>query len=244
MDEASVNTLYIMGYGRSGSTFLDIVLGNHADIQGLGELTNVVGRGWGAGGLCSCGERANRCPFWAKVRQRWNELSGRDDAERYYPSLQEKFEWYSSLPRLLLERRKPSSEFREYARLTSTLLEAVRAVGDKPIVVDSSKSPIRALALFTASEVDLCVVHLVRDGRGVAASLDRSWRKDEKAGITRDIKARPVWRTALFWALTNLISGWVRRRLGSEKAFMVRYDDLVSNPPEVLGEIGCLTKPT
>ena len=30
--------IYIMGYGRSGSTLLDIILGNHPEIQSLGEV--------------------------------------------------------------------------------------------------------------------------------------------------------------------------------------------------------------
>ena len=33
--------IYIAGYGRSGSTILDISLGQHDDIMGMGEFTNI-----------------------------------------------------------------------------------------------------------------------------------------------------------------------------------------------------------
>ncbi len=89
--ETPVKVLYITGAGRSGSTILDIVLGNHPDIESTGELSNLVRNGWIGGEslkgierkrvrvpICTCGRRtdipdvedaAEACPFWSSVRR-------------------------------------------------------------------------------------------------------------------------------------------------------------------------------
>ena len=236
-DNKPVRVLYVAGAGRSGSTLLDMVLGSHPDVQGAGELTNAARNGWLRNEPCSCGRAVNDCPFWSEVRRIWGKSNA--DLERY-AALQDAFERYRRLPDLLRERRQPSPEFREYAESTRELFKAIRQVGGNSIIVDSSKRPTRASALSMVPGVDLHLVHLTRDGRGVAASLGRSWRKDEEPGVTRDVKGRPIWRTAAFWILINLASGWVRRRLGAGRSVRVRYEDLVSSPDEALEEIGAL----
>ena len=57
--------VYIMGRGHSGSTILDLVMGNHEEMRTVGELTNGFRV---AGVLCSCGARLDECEFWRDVR--------------------------------------------------------------------------------------------------------------------------------------------------------------------------------
>ncbi|MGB3634284.1 MAG: sulfotransferase [Rubrobacteraceae bacterium] len=235
-DKTPVKVLYIMGAGRSGSTLLDMVLGSHPEVRGAGELTNAARNGWLKNEDCSCGKPVNDCPFWSEVLRLWTRR-GFGNLERYV-SLQDIFERYRNLPRLLRERRSPSPEFLEYAGATRAFFDSIREAGEEQIVVDSSKSPARALALSMVPGVDLHLVHLTRDGRGVAASLNRSWRKDEEPGVTRDVEGKPVWRTAAFWIVVNLTSEWVGRRLGPDKFLRVRYEDLVMTPSETLAKIG------
>ena len=58
------------------------------------------------------------------------------------------------------------------------------------------------------------MIHLVRDGRGVAWSLRKPYAKDERAGFERALAPRPVLRTALRWATMDLAAEQVCRRLG------------------------------
>ena len=44
--EAPVQVLKITGLGRSGSTILDVVLGNHPKIESVGEVGNLMRNGW------------------------------------------------------------------------------------------------------------------------------------------------------------------------------------------------------
>ena len=64
-----LNIIYIMGYGRSGSTLLDIILGNHSEIESLGEVA-FLHQDLYQGGLCSCLNSYADCPFWSQVLQK------------------------------------------------------------------------------------------------------------------------------------------------------------------------------
>jgi hypothetical protein len=268
--EAPVKVLKITGLGRSGSTILDVVLGNHPQIESVGEVGNLIRNGWISRKslrgipekslrvpLCTCGKRLDvlyvdapeeACPFWSRVRREWVERVDPQDDIEGYPRLQIDFElerrWsrygLDPLPRLLYERRGPSARFRSYARLTRAFYESVRAAGGKPVIVDSSKSPVRTFALSMVPGIDLYAVHLVRNGRGVITSLRKTLKKDVQAGIMWDHEGRPMWKTAVRWTVLNLTSEWVCARLGPERAMRLRYEDFVADPEAALGRIGSL----
>jgi hypothetical protein len=92
--------------------------------------------------------------------------------------------------------------------------------------------------LALTSGIDLCLIHLVRDGRGVATSYKTTRRKDLPAGVTRNVESRSVWETAARWISVNLGTEWVRFLLGPEKSLRIRYEDYVADPKGALGEIG------
>lgn len=160
-----------MGYGRSGSTFLDILLHNAAAVTSVGAL----GHYWtwlDEGRPCACGEPLADCPQWGWiVRRHLGRLSHRD--LRAWNRIQEAVEARARLPRLLAG-RMPEELLASYRRATEALLEEIRDGVESPAVVDSSgsgaRSTGRAYALARHTEADVRVVHLVRDGRAVAWS--------------------------------------------------------------------------
>ena len=259
--EAPVKVLKITGLGRSGSTILDVVLGNHPDVESVGEVGNIVRNGWISREslrgidpsklrvpICTCGKRLDvlyvdtpdeACPFWSSVRREWLERADGESIESY-PRLQNDFELKRRWPRLLYERRRPSATFRSYARLTRTFFESIRAVSGKPLIVDSTMVPVRTLALGMVPGIDLYVVHLVRDGRGVITSLRKTFEKDVQAGIMWDHKGRPMWKTAVRWIVLNLASEWICIQLGPKRTMRLRYEDFVADPKGALERIGSL----
>jgi hypothetical protein len=267
--ETPVKVLKITGLGRSGSTILDVVLGNHSQIESVGEASNLIRNGWISREslreipknrlrvpICTCGKRLDvlyvdapdeACPFWSSVRREWVQRADRDSIESY-PKLQNDFElkrrWsrygLDSVPRLLYEKRRPSAAFRSYARLTRTFFESIRAVSGKPIIVDSSKSPARALAFGMIPGIDLYVVHLVRDSRGVITSLRKTFEKDLQAGIMWDHKGHPMWKTVVRWIVLNLATEWICIQLGPKRTMRLRYEDFVADPKSALEKIGTL----
>jgi hypothetical protein len=245
--EPPVKVLYIIGAGRSGSTILDITLGNHPEIESVGELRNITDSAWVGrekrSPFCACGRHldahgaAEVCPFWSDVRRRWLQGATPDEVADYV-LLQNDFERLRSWRRLLRERYAPSARFRDYQRLTRGLFESIRAASEKTVIVDSSKSPLRAVALAMTPGIDLRLIHLVRDGRGVTSSRRKSLGKDPKAGVWWNHEARSVWNTAASWVGANLAAEGVRRRVGPERSVRVRYEDFATDPVDTMAKIG------
>jgi hypothetical protein len=259
--ETPVRILMITGSARSGSTILDIVLGNHPHIESVGEVMDLIRTGWISREslrgidpmrlrrpICTCGKRLDvlyvdtpdeACPFWSRVRGEWVERTDPQSIENY-PKLQNDFELKRRWPRLLYEKRRQSASFRSYAGLTRAFFESIRAVSGKPIIVDSTKSPVRAFAHSLVPGIDLYVVHLVRDGRGVITSRRKTFKKDIRAGIMWDHEGYPMWRTIVRWIGLNLAAEWVCTRLGPKKTMRLRYEDFVADPKGALERIGSL----
>jgi hypothetical protein len=235
-----VRVLYVMGYGRSGSTALSALLGGHPQALGAGELTNLVGSGWLADLYCACGERGSRCPFWSSVRRTWARLGGGDDLVGYQ-ALQRRFEPLAHLPWTVAAARRGDAAFRDYGHRTALLFAAVLEVAAASVVVDTSKVPGRAYALARMPGVSLSLVHLVRDVRGVAWSLKKPLERDERQGVQRALPSRPPAATALRWLVTNLACVWIGTRLDQGRPLVLRYEDLARAPAAALAAVGGAT---
>jgi len=270
--EMPLRVLEIAGLGRSGSTILDIVLGNHPHIESVGEVMELIRTGWISREslqgidpirlrrpICTCGKRLDvlyvdtpeeACPFWSRVRREWVERADPESIETY-PKLQNDFELKRRWPRLLYEKRRQSASFRSYARLTRAFFESIRAVSGKPLIVDSSKISVRAFAHSLVPGIDLYVVHLVRDGRGIVISHRTSYREDRPVSTMRDHEGYPMWKavvrrrvlyllSVVRWTVQNLAAEWVCTRLGPKKSMRLRYEDFVADPKGALERIGSL----
>jgi hypothetical protein len=238
----SVNVVYIMGYGHSGSTMLDILLSNHPNIEGVGELKNLHRAGWTPDEtrVCACGARIHRCPYWCEVRRQWANIVGDDDVGRYI-YLQNRYEgFHHCWPRLVSDSRKQFPVFMEYARKTSALYEAIARVSRKSVVVDSSKDPMRAYALLKNGGLGISLIHLVRDGRGVVWSMMKPRERDVTAGIPRGRLPHPAWRTTVGWIVANLESEWVLSQADAQGVLRIRYEELVGKPEKILVRLGNL----
>lgn len=223
----------------SGSTLLDIALSNHPAVFGAGELCkllDVIGR---HDESCACGSYADCCTFWSDVCLTWSGRNGAEDRQSY-AILQNHYERIRNLPRLWLRKSPTDTGLGRYRKGTQALYAAIRDVTGKGIIVDSSKSPVRALTLAGEAGIDLYVVHLVRDVRGVACSHLKDWEPDGQ-GDYRAVRSseRPS-VVALKWMLFNHIAERICSRLG-ERAITIRYEDLIHDPAHVLNRIGSLT---
>lgn len=242
LDGSKIVVLYIIGYGHSGSTFLDTVLGNHKNMEGVGELCNLHGYAWQDGNLCACGEKANRCKFWSDIRQEWIRRCRVEDIDGYLEMQQTYDNWKSPecWYRLINEKKRQSYRFRIYSARTRALFEAITQVSGKSLIVDSSKSPTRAMALSMMNGIDLRLIHLVRDGRGIIWSLLKRAARVDQDSISPYKKWKIVLRAALAWTIVNSQAEILRKELGPEKSIFVRYEDFSNHPVEILNKIGAL----
>ncbi|MCC6456086.1 MAG: hypothetical protein IT328_14120 [Caldilineaceae bacterium] len=232
----------IMGVGHSGSTIVSIALGNHPNIEAVGELHKLPRFGWSRdeSRRCACGAPVYLCPYWREVYVRWTERVGAEELGLYI-RLQDLYErsdvaWL----RVLVASRLHTERFCRYAQMTAALYEAIRDVSGKGVIVDSSKSPMRNYALLCTGALDLRLIHLVRDGRGIVWSKKRPRIKNIEGGIPHDSAAVSALRTSQEWMFTNLKSEWVARQAGAEKARCILYERFVEKPDVMLQEIGGL----
>ena len=231
-----IRVVYIAGYGRSGTTLLDIVLGQHPDVVGAGEIAELTGHVWHENEYCACGQPVHDCDFWSPLLRQWLDAHP-SSLMRRYEDCQEKIESLAGLSKLYSGYGR-GEEFAFYSRATTRLFEAIRSRSGKSTIVDSSKNPGRAMALALIPEIDLRVIHVVRDGRGVAWSLAKPYARDVKSGLQRTIKPRPIFRTALRWSIVNLGAECLSNKLGPQKFMRLRYEDFVSNPASTMERIG------
>lgn len=231
----AVSVVYVVGSGRSGTTLMDTILSNHPRMYGAGELAMLSVDTCFHRFYCPCGGPVDKCGFWTNVIQEWFQRTGLRDLSEH-AAIRQRFEGprLYGLPSLLREKLFRSHEFTEYTRQTTELYRAVRQVSGREIIVDSSAIPMRALALSMMPEIDLRLIHLVRDGRGVAWSLKKGLQVDAKGGVGTAEHPRPVWRSALTWIAYNMTSSWVCRQVPRGRAYFCRYEDLSTNSEAVL----------
>lgn len=228
--------LYITGDARSGSTILGALLGSQPGIVATGELNNLLLDDFGAPRVCACARPIEDCPLWGPVLQRWSaELAPHRPSD--YLRLQSRFERFRGLPRLVWASGHHSASFENYSCWTADLMNAIAKSGSADIVADSAKNPVRALAFLRGGAIEMTLVHLVRDPRGVAWSKRKLLRWRGLARWRRNPVAI-VLRAALDWTLANLFTEILASRHKDVPYVRIRYEDLVRDPAGVLGRIG------
>lgn len=227
--------LYIMGSGHSGSTLLDMLLGSHERVFSAGELIHYAEHALVENLYCSCGERLQACPVWTAVQAAWERRSPRWELTSYRAAMKKTF-GPSGLAWLLRPGAPDDPELRALIEWTRTLYEAIAEVTGRAILVDSSKSASRAILLRMALGERAAIWHLVRDGRGVMASLAKPKQRDLAAGVTRSTTGRAPGRSAAFWTLRNLSYRAVGlTRLESR---VVHYEEMIRDVVGTLSKIG------
>jgi hypothetical protein len=235
---ARPTVLFITGLGRSGSTLLDLLLGELDGYVSTGELRGLWRYGLMEGWLCGCREPIRSCPFWRSVLER----AGLDRidpvwiAETQHRHLRLR---PRPMTRIWLFRRFGVSLPRSlaaYGRLMAELYTGVCDISGARVVVDSSKYPQDALLLAACADVDLFVVHLVRDPRGVANSW--LWERDNVADPTGKPSQvlHPLFTGTRWLAWNGTVHALVRRWLG-RRYTCLRYEEFARDPASALTRI-------
>jgi UDP-N-acetylglucosamine transferase subunit ALG13 len=219
---------FIAGFGRSGSTLLERILGESPSVACLGEIVHLWQRGLVDDELCACGEPFSRCPLWQEIGKEAFGGWARVDAHRVL-ALHDQVDRQRHLARTALpwtsrSLRKP---LREYAGYYAAVYRAAATVTGATTVVDSSKHASLAFALTHDPEIDLRVLHIVRDPRAVAYSWSRHVTRPE-AHDGQEMARYSAASSSAWWLSNNAIVEALRlRRVPLTR---VRYEALVSDP--------------
>lgn len=237
-----IKVIAILSCARSGSTLLDIILSNHANIVSGGELSHTHRFDWlnPEGSICTCGEKINACNQWAAIFNLWLQQFGSEAIERY-AHLQNKFEyaWHPTIRKTFLgEANHRDAAFDEYLNMTVAMFDAIREVSGSITITDSSKDHIRAISLQKHPMIDLRVIHLIRDPRGVVWSTakTKSREKEYQLPVNPLVKTRA--RATINWVTKNLMVERLTKRIGESRSVRVIYEELVNDPVRTLDRVG------
>lgn len=241
-NEVQPRIIYIAGFGRSGSTILDILLGNHQDVLSLGEAFSFFNPEVEKQ-RCSCGANLTQCSNWSKVylefvssvKISWSEIN----------RIRKSVEAIRSFPKLFFgvscSRFRDQTDFRTYCLLTQNFFTGIHKITSCKVVVDSSKTAWNAIgrpyALLKLCGLDVKIIHLIRDGRGVMWSTMRGSDPELEQGRTQISRIRGYQR-AFSWAAINFLTRLLLGKLPKERVLTLHYEDLVDRPSDMLAKIG------
>ena len=219
---ADPRVLYVTGWLRSGSTLLGNVLDELSGVLHVGELHYLWRNGVIGGGTnssCGCGSALNACPVWAPIL-------ASTDATGAAPAMEAAQQGWlrtrHTMARLAETRRGEPVPFavRQATDRTVAVYQRLAAAGAERLVVDSSKFPAEAAVLLGRGDVDVRVLHIVRDPRATAHSYKQA--KDY-------IDPMPPARSSAYWTAFNAASEAVGRAAG-DRYLRIRHEDLCADP--------------
>jgi len=231
----SIPVLYIAGSGRSGSTLLAGVLGSVDGVFNAGELRFLWERGLADDARCACHSLVVECPVWTSVFEQTN--GGIDDVDTGTIKAElASLTRMRNLPNLVRTRNDPESVPETTRRTLGSLYEAIGATTGAKLIIDSSKLPPYALLLSQIPEIDLKVLHLVRDPRAAAWSWMRSQATGTVAGFEESMDRFSPAKSASLWSAWNATARYLWRS-DAERYMAVRYEDFVADPEGVVSLI-------
>ena len=212
MKASNTNIIYIMGAGRSGTTALATFLGNNNEIENIGEMHQFF-EYLDGNKECSCGKSLNECNFWRnKIDFPIQNFS------KNIRQLSEKMESHSGIIKHILSSFS-KIEYEQYIALHQLILDSIQSDTKKSIVLDSSKYLGRVLALNKLDNIELKIIYVVRDVRGVINSFSKKVQTSKS----------PL-STIVYYMLVNLVAEFISRFILRKKVIKIRYEDLINNP--------------
>jgi hypothetical protein len=241
--DTAARVVFIGGSGRTGSTLIERLLGQLPGVCNVGEVVFLWERGLRRGERCGCGSPLPECRFWREVGERGFGGWASFDLDGFL-ALKQSVDRNRFVPALAVRARGSAGtadgglvvRAREYARTYARLYRAIQQVSGCPVVVDSSKHASLACCLRACDDVDLRVVHVVRDSRAVAYSWTKLVRRPEAdlaiSGGQEYMATFSARRSAMLWNTLNL--GFHLLAASGTATTLIRYEDFVAAPVAVM----------
>ena len=239
VDKAAANTgnrikvLYIAGTGRCGSTILSNVLGEVDGFFSSGEIWNLWQRGLIDNQKCGCGQHFQDCEFWSRVIDRAYGNMPQFDVKALLEA-KDRVRNLETLNTVLPGgKRSLEEKLTPFLPYMSALYQAIHEVSGCRVLIDSSKIPLPAYILSLLPNIDLHILHLVREPHAVAYS----WLKKKRyePGNQMEMERFNPLFSALLWATRNIMIEllWA----ASDRYMLLRYEDFVDSPQDTLSRI-------
>jgi len=237
------SVIYIASDVRSGSTLLDNLLSNHPDVASVGELrhlsshTNKTGVGEAWDWVCTCGYEIKECDTWREVWDLYEERHERPFLDTdTYADVEYRRIWFHpvillslfspirSISRKLKDLGFNNGRLEEIGKECFRIYSAFSDAMGVNNVVDSSKiaEQLQAILVAQQNEVDVKLIHIVRDGRAVVYSkLQRAEQYNQKNFS--------VLSAITGWVVNNMQIQALYPAIDEENVVRLHYEDLCNH---------------
>lgn len=238
MNAEKIRIVYLTSVEHSGSTLIACLLGGHPQILTVGEF----GTPFPINGKCSCGSIYQDCAFW----QKWAELAKQNNIPfelgnfdinllpdpsggfwenlfyyqfplKFIDSMRDVF--YFFMPKRNFQAK---NKIERYVNLAKILCDVER----KSVFLDTTKNPLQIRFLAQYQQVDLKIICLIRDGRGVMNSL-LTKEKNYTAQSAVD---------SWLWGIKNMERAR-RHYVDRSRIYFLRLEELCQQPELKLTEL-------
>lgn len=218
--------IYIIGAARSGTTLLDIILGNAPQVFSAGEINRFTKRN----GIPHDARDAEVQMFWKTITEKLAS-NGLHPPSYYYQNAK-KFEYHNNFFRLLLpyKKLKDYQKYKTYQQaLFTEINNKINTDYQKNIIIDSSKYPLRA---FFLSHLFGTAISYIYIRRNPVAIVDSFQKKDVEQPSKNRFMAN------LYLLFVNSIVQFVIKTLSkTNKVAFVNYENLLQSPAAELQKI-------
>lgn len=229
MTKEKIKVLYIGGLNRSGSTLITKYLNEFEGFFSVNEVVFIGIHGLHDDFLLGNGERFSQNKVWQEIiirafgtAPKWKELSFFEN--NIHKNL--------GLPaRYLTQSQKDNSQTDQYRKNLVKLYRAIADVTQCTVIVDSSKSPDYAYMLSTIDDIDLYLLHLTRDFRGIYFSQKKRVQRSDVLpddSSSRNMRQTKLWKFLIRSYLVSIKFFLLQKR--NIKYTRLRYEDFCQSP--------------
>ena len=235
MKKEKIKVLNIIGWGRSGSTMLGNVLGHCEGFFFGGELRNIWKLSLLKNRLCGCGVPLKECNFWNSVLEKSFNKVENLDVKLIVKQLEKTTKSRAAIFKLSPYGEKHFLSCRDTLEAMEKLYSGIQTETNCRIIVDATKAPLYSYMLSLLEKLDVYVIHLIRDPRGVAYSRKKKIVQPDKKNAIYLEQFNPM-SSSLLWNVRNLISEYLWKKY-KKKYLMVRYEDFALEPERTVNNI-------
>jgi hypothetical protein len=213
--------IYISGYGRSGSTILEIVLSKYFKVFSTGELSNLFDF-YFQDGLCECGEKITECSFWNNILNdnaqknllRCHKITKRAESPLISKIYEAKWE-----------------------KIWNPIMTKLFHYTDSNIIVDSSKSTrgtFNRKRLLKNIGISINEVLLIRNPVDVMKSAKKGSNKKLENDKENPVLLGGAIRAGFSWLITNFFAA---SRFNSSNGIILTYENFVRDTENTIKKI-------
>ncbi len=218
-----MKVIYIIGAGRSGSTILEVALGNSENIFDAGELVRFFKLGGKPHGFSP---ESDNYKFWLNIGENFKSRINQKNISDL-SDLTISIEYHSGFFKNLFHVRS-KKKVKEYKSIVNSFFEVLSENIEEPIILDGSKYPGRALALYRSLDWPVYFIYMKRNPKGVVQSFgQKNVEQPSKSFLMAN----------LYYFAVNFLATIVKWIVPKSRFMSVKYENFIKTPEEEITKI-------